>query len=202
MTDILWTGWMGRSATTLGWETHTVRFSQRQVSATVALASYLDQNGERFAPFQPRYARCWIETEKTPMISAGPFTFPNPDVFADVQVWIDTTWLTFQLQTNGVGGGAVETIFDMSNAGAGVRRVANHVQRIVHDEGGKVVGIHRETQLEGGADLDEAAIDNSLLARAAASHLAGLRVIQTDLDAFPSSAQLRVDAETGKVYAE
>jgi hypothetical protein len=96
----------------------------------------------------------------------------------------------------------VETIFDMSNAGAGVRRVANHVQRIVHDEGGKVVGIHRETQLEGGADLDEAAIDNSLLARAAASHLAGLRVIQTDLDAFPSSAQLRVDAETGKVYAE
>jgi hypothetical protein len=202
MTNILWTGWMGRSATTLGWSTHTVRFSQREVSATVALASYLDQNGEKFEPFQPRYARCWIETEKTPVITEGFVTFPNPDYFADVQVWIDTTWLTFQLQTNGVGGGAVETIYDRSDTVARPLSVANQVHRVLHDERGTVVGVHRETQLEGGDDLDEAAIDDSLLARAAASQLTGLRVVPTDLDAFPSSAQLRVDAETGRVYGE
>jgi hypothetical protein len=40
MTNIIWTGLMGKTATTLGWQTNTVNFSPCQVTATVALASY------------------------------------------------------------------------------------------------------------------------------------------------------------------
>jgi hypothetical protein len=40
MANIIWTGFMGKTATTLGWQTNTVNFSPCQVTATVALASY------------------------------------------------------------------------------------------------------------------------------------------------------------------
>jgi hypothetical protein len=40
MANIIWTGLMGKTATTLGWQTNTVNFSPCQVTATVALASY------------------------------------------------------------------------------------------------------------------------------------------------------------------
>lgn len=40
MANIIWTGFMGKTATTLGWQTNAVNFSPCQVTATVALASY------------------------------------------------------------------------------------------------------------------------------------------------------------------
>jgi hypothetical protein len=202
MSEILWTGFMSRTSAELGWATNTVRFPEQPVVATVALASYLGQNGERFEPFQPRYVQCWIETEKTPLLSLAGIVIPNPDRFADVQVWLSTTWIRFELQTDGVGGGAVETIF---STGTGVNQkldAVDQVHRVVHDEQGRVIGVHREVQLEGGPDLDETAIEDAVLARAAASRLTGLQVAPVDLDAFSSGARLRVDVESGRVRAE
>ena len=198
MAGILWTGFMGRTATTLGWQTNTVRFAEREVAATVALSSYLGQNGDRFAPFQQRYARCWIETERTPVIVVAGTTIPMADPFADVQVRMTTSWLTFQLQTDGVGGGAVETVYDIA-ATSGMPAVVDRTDRVVHDERGRMVATHREVQLEGGAALDPGAIDEVLLARAAALELEGLHVAPVDLDAFPGGAMLAVDVESGRV---
>lgn len=199
MVGIYWTGFAGRTNPALGWATNTVRFSLRRVAATVALSSVVGQNGDRFEPFANRAVRCWLETERTPTTVLGGVVIATPDLFADVQVQLETTWVRFQLQTNGSAGGALETVYDLSGAADAFPAVVNRSDRVVHDADGVVVGIHREEQLEGADDLDDAVVDAAVDARIAADELSGLTVLRTDLSAFPASADLRVDVASRAV---
>ena len=199
MSTLPWTGHLARPKSTLGWATQTVRFPRSYVAATIALAHHLHQEGQRFEAYHPRYAQCWIETEQTPWVHFSGSGYPNADRFRDVQVRLETTWLTFQLQTNGIGAGAVLTVFGFPAPFA-----SRFTDLVAHDPKGQVVGVHREALLEGAAESDDDELGEAMRARAAELEIGEVGVVRADLDLarIPSDAGLRVDLENGRLVVE
>jgi hypothetical protein len=202
MSNVFYGAWLWRSGS-LGWATHTARFQTTPILATIQLSSFSTQNGDRFAAFQPHYALAYIETVNTPTIIIGGVAIPNPNKLTDNNVWLTTDHVTFQLQVDNPGGSASAfgLIHDRSSvlAGLNIRRTLDFA---VHDDEGVVVGTHREVQLEGGAALDPDAVQEHILARAAAASDRTLSVAPVDLADLRAGTPFRIDPRTKRVVPE
>lgn len=202
MSNVFYGAWLARTGS-LGWATHTARFQTTPILATIQLSSFSTQHGDRFDAFQPHYALAYIETVNTPIIVVGGIAIPNPNKLTDNNVWLTTDHVTFQLQADNANGSASAfgLIHDRSSvlAGLDIRRTLDFA---VHDDEGVVVGTHREVQLEGGAALDPDAVQERILARAAAASERTLSITPVDLTDLPAVVPFRVDPRTNRVVPE
>lgn len=199
MSNVFYGAWLVRVGG-LGWATHTARFQQSLIVATIQLSSFSTQNGDRFVPFQSRYALAYIETVNTPTLSVGGLAIPNPNKLTDNNVWLTTDHVTFQLQVDNVNGSASAfgLIHDRSSVLADAR-IQRSLDFAVHDDDGLVVGTHREVQLSGGSPLDPDLIQERILGRANASSDKDLQILQSDLSDLPAGAPFRIDPRTRRV---
>lgn len=202
MSNVFYGAWLWRSGS-LGWATHTARFQMTPILATIQLSSFSMQNGDRFAQFQQHYAQAYIETVNTPIIVVGGIAIPNPNKLTDNNVWLTTDHVTFQLQVDNVNGSASAfgLIHDRSSVLAGLN-VQRSLDFAVHDDEGVVVGTHREVQLEGGSALDPDAVQERILARAAAASERTLSITPVDLTDLSAGVPFRVDPRTKRVVPE
>jgi hypothetical protein len=202
MSNVFYGAWLWRSGS-LGWATHTARFPTTPILATIQLSSFSMQNGDRFMQFEQHYAQAYIETVNTPIIVVGGIAIPNPNKLTDNNVWLTTDHVTFQLQADNVNGSASAfgLIHDRSSvlAGPDIRRTLDFA---VHDDEGVVVGTHREVQLEGGSALDPDAVQERILARAAAASGRSLSVAPVDMTDLPAGTPFRIDPRTKRVVPE
>lgn len=202
MSNVFYGAWLWRSGS-LGWATHTARFQQTSILATIQLSSFSTQNNQSFVPFQSRYALAYIETINTPTIIVGGLAIPNPNKLTDNNVWLTTDHVTFQLQVDNADGSASAfgLIHDRSSVLADVS-VQRSLDFVVHDDEGAVLGTHREVQLDGGSALDPDAIQERILRRANATSERSLQVAQVDLSDLSAGAPLRIDPRTKRVYSK
>ncbi|MFN8585727.1 MAG: hypothetical protein U0446_10455 [Dehalococcoidia bacterium] len=205
MTELFYTTALSRHASGLGWSTRTARFEYAPVQANIQLSYYDAQNGERFEPFQPRFARTWIETPMTPTTVVAGMTIPMPNVLKDSTVWLTTDRLTFQLQTENVTAVAVGMIWDrrpdLGRWGRASRLTAGvTLDLAIHDEAGNVIGTHQEVQLEGGRPIDPEEVQARVLDRAQATSNARLSAAIVDLSQLPEDASFRIDTSSGRAF--
>lgn len=199
MSNVFYGAWLVRTGS-LGWATHTARFPTTPILATIQLSSFSTQHGERFDAFQPHYALAYIETVNTPIIVIGGMAIPNPNKLTDNNVWLTTDHVTFQLQADNANGSASAfgLIHDRSAVLAGLD-IRHTLDFAVHDDAGTVVGTHREVQVAGGAALDPDAVQERILARAAAASQRSLSVAPVDLTDLPAGSAFRIDPRTKRV---
>jgi hypothetical protein len=199
MSNVFYGAWLARVGA-LGWATHTARFQETLIVATIQLSSFSTQNGERFVPFQSKYALAYIETVNTPTLSIGGLAIPNPNKLTDNNVWLTTDHVTFQLQVDNVEGSASAfgLIHDRSSVLADVS-IQRSLDFAVHDDEGLVVGTHREVQLYGGSELDPDLVQDRILGRADAASDRKLQIMPVDLSDLPAGAPFRIDPRTKHV---
>lgn len=199
MSTLPWTGALGRPSSSLGWASTTLHFPRSFVVATVALSRVSHQEGERFQSYTPRWAGCWIETEKTPMTRFGMHAYRQADPYKDFQVRLETDWLTFQLQSSGASSAAVATVF-----GFPFSPIQDLRDLVVHDVHGAVVGLHRVVVVDGATAPDDEEVVAALRARAADLDVPDAAVLRSDLDLerIPGDVGLRVDIERQQLVVE
>jgi hypothetical protein len=196
MSNAFYGVWMARESETLGWDTHVAYFPQLPIWGTIQLSSFSIQQGAQFAQFRRQYAFAYIETVNTPMLSAGTFSFPNPDKLRDNNVFLTTDHVTFQLQTDGlVSASGYCFIHDMSST-VNFAEPVNSLAFAVFDEDGAVLRTHREVQLDGGKELDGDDIQQAVLTRASAEADRPLDIIPVDYSNLPAGGAFRIDTRT------
>jgi hypothetical protein len=202
MSNVFYGAWLWRSGG-LGWATHTARFPNTLILATIQLSSFSTQNGDRFDAFQHHYAQAYIETVNTPIIVIGGVAIPNPNKLTDNNVWLTTDHVTFQLQADNANGSASAfgLIHDRSSVLAGVD-VERTLDFAVYDDDGLVVATHREVQLDGGSAVDSDEVQERILGRTAARSDRSLSIVPVDPDYLSGGTPFRIDPRTKNAVAD
>jgi hypothetical protein len=164
------------------------------------LTSFWVQAPERFTAFQKHMAQAYIVTRNTP---PGLLGFPTPDKLRDSSAWLVTDNVTFHLDTDNsvVAASALGLIYDGSATAANREDVMRTLDFAVYDDEGTVLATHREVQLYGGNELDEDAIQESVLNQARSASDVSLMIVPVDLSSVPSDMPIRIDPRTQRILA-
>ncbi|WP_308465749.1 hypothetical protein [Rathayibacter soli] len=177
------------------WATKEVKFAERPILATIQLSSFVAQDGDRFSPFQSRYAYAYLETANTPKVTR--WGVPYPDQLADNHAQLTTDHVRFQLQVDNVTASAVAVIHDLSTTPLKVDiDVKKKLNFAIYDHTGTVLGTHQVVQLSGGSELDADEIQDHILARAKSQSEQSLEIIPVNPVDIPPEGTFRIDPRT------
>lgn len=203
----------GRTGPDLGWVTKRTSFSEQWVWAHISLAGYRLSFPEQYPYFQPAYAEAYIVSPQTPIEHAGPVSFPAADRIKDTQVSMKTSWLEFNLTTNGVGGNAVAVIHGLRPDEADSHdpihlgfEQENVRLFVTYDEQGLVRGVHEEVQLPGGETRDDGVVRDVVIEQSRVRLLdlgdeasVDLETMLVHPDEVRDGVELRVNPESGRI---
>jgi hypothetical protein len=183
------------------WAQVDAYFPELQVFANCLLSAYRTQNGERFAPFEPRWTEAYIVTPQTPTTSIVGVSIPTR---RDNTIFELTSRLTFWLQVNNASASAVGIIYDFgTTADFSLGAAVGRLDLAVHSaEDGTVVATHRAVRFDGGPDIDEDEVRERVLAEAyvlADRQQGSLQITAFDGGAIPSGTDIRIYPSTGVV---
>jgi hypothetical protein len=176
------------------WDSREAYYPETQVLATIQLSRYGTQNSGQFAQFEQRFAEAYIVSSETPMTTVGTVTFPSR---RDSTVYLRTGHLSYLLEVQNSFASAVFNIFDMTPASVfELTEAERRLDVAVFDDEGHVVGTHRAVRLRGGADFDDDATMERVLATARVRSDRDLDVAAIEISEIPHGADFRIDIAT------